>query len=84
MKIQDHLCIICKKKAELHHIKSRGAGGSDDSWNLMPLCRRCHSECHMIGQVTFMKKYPIYEKLLRIKGWEILNGKLFNPKLLDK
>jgi hypothetical protein len=84
MEIQSHLCVICKKKAELHHIRSRGSSGPDESWNLAPLCRREHQELHQIGQLTFIKKYPIYEKLLRIKGWEIVAGTLFNPKLLDK
>lgn len=39
-------CEICSKKAvDIHHIESRGMGGSkkaDTPENLMALCRSCH------------------------------------------
>ena len=39
-------CEICKRKAiDIHHINSRGMGGSiqrDKIENLMALCRECH------------------------------------------
>lgn len=84
MKSNHYLCVICNKKAELHHIKSRGSGGPDATFNLIPICRRHHQEVHMNGQITFIKKYPAYEKMLKIKGWYILDGKLLNDELLAK
>ena len=41
-----------------HHIKSRGAGGTDDNKNLMPLCSKHHTEIHKIGLNSFLQKYP--------------------------
>lgn len=39
-------CEVCGSKAvDIHHIKARGMGGSDDKdtiENLMALCRMCH------------------------------------------
>ena len=43
--------------ADLHHVKTRKSGGTDDDYNLMPLCRSHHTECHKIGTSTFVKKY---------------------------
>lgn len=49
-------CIACGVYTEngncLHHVKYRGSGGSDESYNLMPLCFKCHTEIHMIGLNT--------------------------------
>lgn len=33
-------------KADPHHIIFASAGGPDESWNLLYLCRRCHDLCH--------------------------------------
>lgn len=71
-------CLICGKNAENHHIKTRGSGGTDDEWNLMPLCRKHHTETHKTGAVTFANKYSIIMEHLVKNGWEILNGKLFH------
>jgi hypothetical protein len=71
-------CIVCNKKGiDYHHIKSRGAGGTDHDWNLLPLCRKHHTEVHKIGLRTFAQKYPNVSKFLRINGWQ------FNPILLN-
>ena len=41
-------CCICKRfvgsKIELHHIKPRAEGGSDELDNCIPLCFECHAE----------------------------------------
>jgi hypothetical protein len=69
-------CIITGKfGADLHHVRSRGAGGSDDSWNLMPLAHELHVECERIGLVSFSKKYPNALSWLVANGWEIVLGK---------
>ena len=41
-----------------HHIRTRGAGGSDDSYNLLPLCVSHHREIHTIGCKLFMFRHP--------------------------
>ena len=54
---------------DMHHVKSRGAFGSNDIWNLCPLSRRYHTEIHKLGTSTFAKKYPQFEKWLLDNGW---------------
>jgi 5-methylcytosine-specific restriction endonuclease McrA len=49
----------------MHHIVSRGAGGTDDDWNLLSLCRRCHADVHQIGWVRFVARYPRAEAAVR-------------------
>lgn len=40
-------CAFCgKEAAEVHHIRPRAYGGTDQPRNLMPLCRECHEEVH--------------------------------------
>lgn len=55
------------------HIKSRGAGGDDVFKNLLPLCRKGHSEQHQIGWPAFVTKYPPVRKALYERGW-VLGG----------
>ena len=41
------LCEQCKAVAvDIHHIKEKSLGGTDDIDNLIALCRDCHSEYH--------------------------------------
>lgn len=48
-----------------HHVKTRGAGGKDEE-NLIPLCRKHHTELHTIGRMSFQIKYDLdYEKLIQ-------------------
>jgi 5-methylcytosine-specific restriction endonuclease McrA len=49
------LCWYCNKNVwqDNHHIESRGMGGSkhrDQISNLIPLCRRCHSDSSVINK----------------------------------
>ncbi len=40
-------CLICGRVAvNLHHIKYKSKGGSDEPKNLIPLCFECHSGHH--------------------------------------
>lgn len=50
-------CYICDAPAERHHIVSRGAGGTDDEINILPLCREHHREIHAVGWQTFCRRY---------------------------
>jgi len=38
------LCHLTGVKFEPHHIKSRGAGGTDDPSNILVCCRLCHED----------------------------------------
>jgi hypothetical protein len=50
-------CLACgRKKAQPHHIKTRGAGGENRIDNLIPLCEAHHNECHLNAGI-FMDKY---------------------------
>ena len=47
------LCAICSNDGtDLHHIKPRGAGGTDKQFNLITLCRECHELAHQHEEET--------------------------------
>jgi hypothetical protein len=73
----DTPCIISGQMlVDLHHVKSRGSGGKDELWNLMPLAHKYHQECHQIGLRRFADKYPpVYE-------WLVKNGWDFDPVMM--
>ena len=52
------------------HIKSVGSGGDDVEDNLLALCRRHHTESHMLGWHHFTEKYPNVRLALGAKGWD--------------
>lgn len=63
-------CVACGNyPSDPAHIRSVGAGGSNEPWNLMPLDRKCHSLQHQIGWKSFANKYPHVYDELKIKGW---------------
>ncbi len=74
-------CLGCgaEPPSECHHVKTRGAGGGDHAWNLMPLCTNCHYEWHFTGPSKFLKKRPWVREYLAKLGWKILGAKLFAP-----
>ena len=52
-----------------HHIRSRGAGGSDEPGNFLSLCPKHHTEIHFKGWLTFGCSYPsLLAKLETAKG----------------
>lgn len=67
-------CLVCMKEEEnavcFHHVKTQGSGGTDDSWNLMPLCFKCHEEVHKKGLSLFSALYIQVGKWLSQNGWE--------------
>lgn len=66
-------CVVCNKYgAVAHHVKTKGSGGPDKHWNLMPLDKRCHSEVHNIGLLKFADKY------IQVKNWLLSNGWYFD------
>ena len=57
-------CVICGKRADLHHVDAVGAGRDRDAivhegMRVLPLCREHHSEIHTIGRDTFLAKYHL-------------------------
>lgn len=77
-------CDICgSRPADPCHVRSRGAGGPDTEWNVIPMCRKHHSEQHQLGWQKFLKKYWALKFKLEGLGWDLdpKNGKLWNAKL---
>lgn len=49
---RDHYrCTLCDsdRGLQVHHIVHRGQGGSNQHWNLITLCWRCHSMAHGVN-----------------------------------
>jgi 5-methylcytosine-specific restriction endonuclease McrA len=64
-------CVVCARfEADPHHLISRGAGGHDLEWNLMPLSRDCHTMVHKIGLTKMSEKYPQVKQWLLKHDWE--------------
>ena len=62
----NYTCQCCGKKncrLEVHHIKFRSNGGTDDEENLITLCKECHDGVHA-GTVVLNKK-PKKSKCLK-------------------
>jgi hypothetical protein len=63
-------CTACLETREnyvcLHHVKTRGSGGTDEPFNLMPLCQAHHNMIHMIGLSSMSKRFtPIHDWLTK-------------------
>lgn len=70
-------CIICGfHLSEIHHVRTRGAGFGDDPWNVIPVCRKHHTEIHKTGMVQMLEKTKHLLNYLKALGWElsIVNG----------
>lgn len=57
-------CVICGKRADLHHVKFLGMGANRDEvihegLEVLPLCRSHHTELHNIGTDSFMTKWKL-------------------------
>lgn len=70
----DRPCLACGKVTEngntFHHILTRGSGGPDYDWNLMPLCGNHHTEIHLKGMTYFADKFPTIRTWLLFYKWE--------------
>jgi len=52
-------CEMCKERAvDVHHIRPKSLGGTDEIENLIGLCRRCHNLAH--------RKYLVEHDLLLV------------------
>lgn len=75
-------CLICGRKADLHHCTQIGAGYNRNTKPqlgalVMPLCREHHSEWHTIGRTAFENKYHAVPVQMdkRIAGKYHISGK---------
>lgn len=69
-------CLVCGfHVTDLCHVKSKGAGGPDEPFNILRMCRACHGAQHRLGWGSFLNRYPqVKEELVR-KGWEFTEFK---------
>lgn len=80
-------CLACgRRPAVPAHVKSKGSGGPDEPFNLIPLCNRCHIETqHRHGWMYFLKRFPHVKDHLESFGWEVHDShgvaKLWHPNL---
>ena len=52
------VCIPSVQVDAVHHIRSKGAGGSNEDSNLLSLCAECHTRIHALGWKTFVRLNP--------------------------
>ncbi|WP_056961987.1 putative HNHc nuclease, partial [Fructilactobacillus florum] len=57
-------CVICGKRAQIHHVDTIGMGNNRTEVNhigrkILPLCVIHHREFHDIGAITFFRKYQV-------------------------
>ena len=69
----------CSRKIDLHHVRTLGAGGKDES-NVVPLCHVHHMEGHTGGWETFERKYDL--DLTHIAGrlWATYSDRQRGPR----
>lgn len=65
---------------DVSHIRSRGAGGGDEEWNVVPMCRKCHSLWHTQGAYNFVQLYRKFLKKLEQLGWTFNGNKLIRKQ----
>ena len=69
-KIKKLPCLICGfLGCDPHHIKTVGSGGDDSLTNVIPLCRKHHTEIHSIGLNRFSEKYNNLSIWLSRNNW---------------
>lgn len=70
IQIRDNkICRLCLQnidqyKMQVHHIIPVSEGGSDESINLILLCKSCHSEVHKKGHKEFCSEFTRYTESL--------------------
>jgi len=76
--LKESPCLACGKSVpvDLHHVRTRGANGPDEYWNMLPLCRADHTRWHYGGPSKFFQKYPHVLTYLLDLGWCVVDGKL--------
>lgn len=59
----------CNGKNHFHHMKTRGAGGGDETG--VPLCPAAHDEWHKTGRDSFKAKYGIDLDKMAAHLWQV-------------
>lgn len=68
---EEIICIVTGAPGStLHHLTTRGAGGTDDEWNLLPVCQLIHQMIHNKGLAYCAKKFPAIRDFLIQHDWE--------------
>ncbi len=68
-KVTGKPCLVCGLPSDACHIRSRGAGGGDEKWNLVPLCREHHQMQHKAGWWEMARRCWTVEVALDERGW---------------
>ena len=84
--VKSHPCIVCgNSKVDPCHIKSKGSGGPDEGFNLVPMCREHHIMQHKLGWGAYMNRFPEVAVRLRDMGWKWIDcvgkAKLWHERL---
>lgn len=82
-------CVICGKRADLHHVDVIGIGRNreeivHEGLEVLPLCREHHTEMHTVGKNSFFDKYHLEHGIIadkticRIYGIKAAKGRKEN------
>lgn len=72
--IKKRNCIICgSSPCDPCHLKTVGSGGDDTEENVVPMCRRHHSEQHNLGIKSFYDKYFLFRLAVKERGLKFEN-----------
>jgi len=76
-------CLACRfRGCDPHHLISRGAGGPDEVWNILPVCRIHHAEIHVVGLEKMAAKHILIFNFLKSHGWKFDNYEWVRPQAL--
>jgi hypothetical protein len=65
-------CAACGKAPSLiSHIRDPGNGGTNEFYNLIPLCTRHWNQKENYGLQNLIAKNPVVKDFLVLKGWMI-------------
>lgn len=68
----DKVCILCPNPATPAHVKTRGSGGDDETWNIVALCGLHHTEQGSMPIADFAERYDKYKEWLIKNNWEYI------------
>lgn len=56
--MRTYVCsVCCTAPVDVHHVRTKGAGGGDELTNIVSLCRGHHQAFHSMGVKSFKAKY---------------------------
>lgn len=66
-------CVLCgDPSSTAAHIQSKGAGGTDEEWNLLALCFLHHRQQHDKSWKWMVETYPELNRILYDKNWHVV------------